>query len=107
MFAVALHELGRNKTQFGKQPGKYGNLKDNAHRQVHHEQGPHIGIQGYHIVHFRADLISTQKTESQRENQKITDTYAYHEHQITASYNPHGILAFLGIKPGETKQYNK
>lgn len=76
VFMVAAHKVGREESQFGEQPREDRDLEDQPHCQRHGHQGGDVGLKRNHVLHLAADLIGSQETERQRENQKVADRHA-------------------------------
>ena len=56
MTSITPHKIGRNKSQFSKQPRKNRNLENNSHRKTHHQQSTDIRLQRNHILDLLKDI---------------------------------------------------
>ena len=80
------HDLCRNQPHLTKQPTYDRQFKDDSHHKVHHQQCVDIRLNGKHVRHIGAHLISSQKLHRQREDEQIVQQSPHHEHHVTATY---------------------
>ena len=80
---IVAHHLCIDEPHASENPTDDGDFKQYAHGETDAHQCVHIGFNGNGVGHGFAHLIGTKETEYQRENKKIAEQYAEHEHGVS------------------------
>lgn len=98
MAAVLLHHTGIDYPQSAHYPAYNGYLENQAHAQAYGYKRIQIGGYGYGVLYGLAYLVRAQKTERERENEKVGKQDAKEKHEETAHRQPLGIALFPMIQ---------